>query len=237
MNKKLSTRIFVQKYILLKINYGEWKPGEKIPSENALAIKFNCSRITIRNILQSLVYSSYLVPVKGKGYFVASVRIGANFIPISQEYDCPTAQVKMLSYQQLPYRETWIEMLGVKLEKTELEKARIFEKTYFDQEGQEGVYQITVLNSSEVILFDETEVSKSLSKYLVWQGVMLSHATNIVIYDHHPYYAKIARRLGWKDSYPFIVTLMSTQKSWVEISFRIVAKKLFKFARTYRIML
>ena len=33
---------------------GEWKPGDRLPSENELAEMFNVSRITIRQALQKL---------------------------------------------------------------------------------------------------------------------------------------------------------------------------------------
>ena len=48
----ISDQVFVQ--MKEQILEGEWKPGEKIPSENELARQFGVSRVTVRNALQKL---------------------------------------------------------------------------------------------------------------------------------------------------------------------------------------
>lgn len=54
-----------------KIDSGEWKPGEKIPSEPELAAAFGVSRTTIREALQEMSYRGHINRVHGAGSFVS----------------------------------------------------------------------------------------------------------------------------------------------------------------------
>lgn len=65
-------RISDQVYDQLKnqIIEGEWKAGDKIPSENELAATFEVSRITIRHALQQLAANGLLETRFGEGSFV-----------------------------------------------------------------------------------------------------------------------------------------------------------------------
>ena len=60
-----------------KINSGEWKPNEKIPSENQLSSQYGLSRMTVRAVLQDLVKEEKLYRVQGKGTFVVEQKIEA----------------------------------------------------------------------------------------------------------------------------------------------------------------
>ena len=53
-----------------KINSGEWKPGDKITSENELAKQFGVSRMSARNALQRLCAIGMLEARSGEGTFV-----------------------------------------------------------------------------------------------------------------------------------------------------------------------
>ncbi len=61
-----------------KINSGEWKPGERIPSENELSREYGLSRMTTRSVLQDLVKEERLYRVQGKGTFVSEQKIEAH---------------------------------------------------------------------------------------------------------------------------------------------------------------
>lgn len=50
----------------------EFGPGEKIPSENELAEKFNVSRLTVRQAISHLVQEGLLVAKRGGGTFVTN---------------------------------------------------------------------------------------------------------------------------------------------------------------------
>ncbi len=57
---------------------GEWKPGDRLPSENELAEMFNVSRITIRQALQKLSVLGLVETRFGEGSFVKKFDVGEN---------------------------------------------------------------------------------------------------------------------------------------------------------------
>jgi GntR family transcriptional repressor for pyruvate dehydrogenase complex len=73
----VSTQVFEQmKEQLLS---GEWKPGDKLPSENELASMFGVSRVTVRNALQKLAALELVETHFGEGTFVKETQTGASF--------------------------------------------------------------------------------------------------------------------------------------------------------------
>jgi GntR family transcriptional regulator len=58
-------------HITEKIERGEYKEGQKIPSEAALAREFGVSRITVTNAIQRMVQEGTLYRQQGRGTFVA----------------------------------------------------------------------------------------------------------------------------------------------------------------------
>lgn len=58
--------------LLNRINTGEFKCGDKLPSESELMSIYNVSRITIRKALEELVADRVVYRVQGKGTFVQS---------------------------------------------------------------------------------------------------------------------------------------------------------------------
>lgn len=61
-----------------KIENGEYKAGEIIPSESELQTIFNVSRITVRQAINELVNEGYLSRKRGKGTIVIPHRIEEN---------------------------------------------------------------------------------------------------------------------------------------------------------------
>ncbi len=51
---------------------GEWRPGEMIPSEGELALRFKVSQGTVRKAIDALADENLLVRRQGKGTFVAT---------------------------------------------------------------------------------------------------------------------------------------------------------------------
>lgn len=74
-----SSKKYISEYICLKILNGEYKTGDLIYSENKLAIKFNCSRLTARSSLSLLVNAGILTSYKGKGYIVSENALNVIF--------------------------------------------------------------------------------------------------------------------------------------------------------------
>ncbi len=58
--------------ILQRLQAGEWKPGELIPSEIELAARFRVSQGTVRKAVDELAGENLLVRRQGKGTFVAT---------------------------------------------------------------------------------------------------------------------------------------------------------------------
>lgn len=63
----------IRQIFLNKLKNGEIKPGEKLPSENQLCMKYDISRITVRQAVASLVNDGLLHTVPGKGTFANDV--------------------------------------------------------------------------------------------------------------------------------------------------------------------
>ena len=70
-NRLVSDELYDQLYLL--IAEGEWKVGDKLPSENAISREYNTSRVSVRTALHKLQALGYIVTKPGKGSFVASV--------------------------------------------------------------------------------------------------------------------------------------------------------------------
>jgi GntR family transcriptional regulator len=54
------------------LQQGEWRPGEAIPSETELAVRFKVSQGTVRKAVDELAAENLLVRRQGKGTFVAT---------------------------------------------------------------------------------------------------------------------------------------------------------------------
>jgi len=63
-----------EKRIRAKIDAGDWKPGDKIPSERDLMEQAGISRATVRQTIGELVHQRLLQRIHGRGTFVSSPR-------------------------------------------------------------------------------------------------------------------------------------------------------------------
>ena len=75
VKSSVSQQVFDQ--LREQILAGDWKPGDKLPSENELAAQFGVSRVTIRNALQKLSGLGLLETQFGEGSFVKGPGTGA----------------------------------------------------------------------------------------------------------------------------------------------------------------
>ena len=69
--RNMSQQVFEQ--LRGQIVSGEWKPGDKLPSENALCQLLGVSRVTIRSALSKLASLGLIVSRQGEGTFVQDV--------------------------------------------------------------------------------------------------------------------------------------------------------------------
>ena len=61
------------------LDAGEWRPGDRLPTERDLAARYGCSLITIRRALGELVREGRLERTRGRGTFVLHPRIDRDF--------------------------------------------------------------------------------------------------------------------------------------------------------------
>uniref|UniRef100_UPI0025F5A359 GntR family transcriptional regulator n=1 Tax=uncultured Xylophilus sp. TaxID=296832 RepID=UPI0025F5A359 len=62
----------IKQLILQRLEAGDWKPGEAIPSEMELAARFRVSQGTVRKAIDELAADNLLVRRQGRGTFVAT---------------------------------------------------------------------------------------------------------------------------------------------------------------------
>ncbi|MEH7347565.1 GntR family transcriptional regulator [Gottfriedia acidiceleris] len=87
--------LYQQLYNTIRENIasGEYKPGDRIPSEAQLIEIYNISRVTVRSALNKLVEDNILVKRHGKGTFVSmpeyveSIGVGGSFTASWQQTD------------------------------------------------------------------------------------------------------------------------------------------------------
>lgn len=58
--------------MIRSLEAGEWGPGDAIPSEGELAVRFNVSQGTVRKAIDEMASENLLVRRQGKGTFVAT---------------------------------------------------------------------------------------------------------------------------------------------------------------------
>lgn len=69
--KNLMKHRRISQWILNSINSGAFKPGDKLPSEHALAQQFDASRQTVRHATEELVARGILTRQRGSGTYVS----------------------------------------------------------------------------------------------------------------------------------------------------------------------
>ena len=62
----------IRKLMTRSLQAGEWRPGEAIPSEMELAVRFKVSQGTVRKAVDDMATDNLLVRRQGKGTFVAT---------------------------------------------------------------------------------------------------------------------------------------------------------------------
>ena len=73
--KAITRDIYIADEIRYKIEIGEFKPHDKLPSERQFCEIFNCQRATVRLALESLLDEGWIYCVERSGYYVSQPRI------------------------------------------------------------------------------------------------------------------------------------------------------------------
>ncbi|HUN93582.1 MAG TPA: GntR family transcriptional regulator [Burkholderiaceae bacterium] len=95
----------IRDLLVARLDAGEWKPGELIPSEIELAARFHVSQGTVRKAVDELAAENLLVRRQGKGTFVAShhePRAQFRFLRLTPDVgDTEPAQSRFLECQRV----------------------------------------------------------------------------------------------------------------------------------------
>jgi GntR family transcriptional regulator len=100
-NNPLPYYVQLKESIRERIERGDWKPGDLLPSEAQLCEQFDVSRTVVRQALKDLAHEGLLYCRKGKGSFVAESKISERFIQqlmgfhqeMSERGLCPSSKV------------------------------------------------------------------------------------------------------------------------------------------------
>jgi GntR family transcriptional regulator, histidine utilization repressor len=72
----------LKEHVLQNIRSGEWRSGERVPSEHELVRKFKVSRMTANRALRELMRSGVLARVAGVGTFVGDLKAATHPLQI-----------------------------------------------------------------------------------------------------------------------------------------------------------
>jgi len=89
----------IKALLVRSLQQGEWKPGEAIPSEMDLAVRFKVSQGTVRKAIDELAAENLLVRRQGKGTFVAThaeERVQFRFLRLTPDDGEPTNMARHL---------------------------------------------------------------------------------------------------------------------------------------------
>lgn len=79
--KNLMKHRRISQWIINSINSGQFKPGDKLPSEHALSEQFDASRQTVRHATDELVEKGLLTRQRGSGTYVSGAALAEGFTP------------------------------------------------------------------------------------------------------------------------------------------------------------
>ncbi|MDV2117562.1 histidine utilization repressor [Alcaligenes faecalis] len=72
----------IKNFVLEKIQSGQWRAGDLVPTELALCKQFGVSRMTVNRALRELTNDALLVRIKGSGTYVAQPKFQSTLIEI-----------------------------------------------------------------------------------------------------------------------------------------------------------
>jgi len=97
----------VREYISQKIGTKEWKPGDRVPSEQELVNLFGISRMTVNRALRELAEQGVVMRIAGVGTFVAEEKPQSTLVQIANladeirqrghDYRCELLSIKRIA--------------------------------------------------------------------------------------------------------------------------------------------
>ncbi len=166
----------IENDIKLKINQGELKSGDLVPSENELKDQYNVSRMTVRQALNNLVNDGYLFRHKGKGTFISQRKIEKNIHGVRSFTEEMAATGRKVSNKILSFE---------RVEAT----ADIADKLFLN-EGDEVIHVERVRYGNDIpVLFEQLYIPGNLFKTIAKENLQGS------------FYKYLENELGMQISY------------------------------------
>ena len=107
----------IKDFMIRSLEAGEWGPGDAIPSEGELAIRFNVSQGTVRKAIDEMASENMLVRRQGKGTFVAThndPRLFYRFLRlVPDDGDATPAVSNPISCERVPALPSVAAVLGL----------------------------------------------------------------------------------------------------------------------------
>jgi GntR family transcriptional regulator len=114
--KHLPAYVRIRDSLLDLIAAGQWKPGDRLPSETELTSRFGVSLGTVRQSIRSLVDEGVLLRRQGAGTFVASTRLLESQVRYYRFAQAPTGPIVDVAIKVLSIRRVatgdWASFLG-----------------------------------------------------------------------------------------------------------------------------
>ncbi|GAB2532607.1 GntR family transcriptional regulator [Gracilibacillus alcaliphilus] len=108
----------LEEQIKSKIEKGEYKPGDALPSEREYAEQLNISRMTVRQAITNLVNERYLHRIKGKGTFITEKKFEQNLNGLTSFTEDMKARGmtpsnKLISFEIVPAKKNLANHLNI----------------------------------------------------------------------------------------------------------------------------
>lgn len=171
---KVTKYKIIEDYIIDKINKGDYRVGEQIPTENQLSEQFNIGRLTVNKALINLSNEGYIKRIAGKGSFVQSKALVKNIASKRSSFtnDMETlgmkAGAKLIKYELIKAKDVPEIRDCLELDDDDLIHYFIRLRTGDDEPI---AISYTYLSAKIIPALDVNCLSKSLKEYLNSIGV------------------------------------------------------------------
>mgnify|MGYP002715477298 CR=1 FL=1 len=162
--------IKIHNQIKRDIEAGIWKVGDRIPSERALSVKFDVSRMTLRQALQTLVDEGILERRIGAGTYVARQKVQEKMSGTTSFTEIMRSQGKFPSSKTISYRTVSPSLseqerlqLGEKDKVVRMERIRL-------ADGVPISFEVTTIPAALVKDFSRSEVTDSFYATMEQKG-------------------------------------------------------------------
>ncbi len=168
-----------------KINSGVYKAPQKIPSEIALSIKYDCSRLTARKAMQELIKEGLLVSRKGKGYFVSMGQQKLTYKPLKGK----KGEKEKFHIVNIPFSDIQCKTFRTIEQSVRTNKKNFnfsFMKTQFDSKGSPYTTLHSYINTGLTGNFKIEALKESLSAFFIKKDIKIKRRTQKTIIDFPP---------------------------------------------------